>query len=162
MSIYRSIFGSQVACILDLNFGNCNLKQICTQGKPFPPLDNNWSNLQEAYLSLTTKTLVFLQHVTQQYEADFIMKVDDDVYLRTDRLPHVMDQWKRHGAGPASQNAATLLPACHEETIQTQTTICITNITVPNAAFSFCIRFCQDPSWAAFNSQAGLGEASNP
>ena len=31
--------------------------------------------MQEAYLSLTTKTLVFLQHVTQQYEADFIMKV---------------------------------------------------------------------------------------
>ena len=33
------------------------------------------SLLQEAYLSLTTKTLVFLQHITQNYEADFIMKV---------------------------------------------------------------------------------------
>jgi len=77
------------------------------------PLANTWLNLQEAYLSLTTKTLVFLQHVTQQYEADFIMKVDDDVYLRTDRLPHVMGQWKHHGAGPASVNYSTFSPAHH-------------------------------------------------
>lgn len=55
--------------------------------------------LQEAYLSLTKKTLVFLQHVTAEYEADYVVKVDDDVYLRIDRLPHAIVQWKEDKAG---------------------------------------------------------------
>ena len=50
-------------------------------------------------MSLTRKTLVFLQYVFERYDADYIVKVDDDVYLRTDRLPHILNQWKLHGAG---------------------------------------------------------------
>lgn len=55
--------------------------------------------LQEAYLSLTRKTLVFLQEVTLQFDADYIVKVDDDVYMRVDRLPLAINQWKEFGAG---------------------------------------------------------------
>ena len=55
--------------------------------------------LQEAYLSLTKKTLVFLQEVTQHYDADYIIKVDDDVFLRVDRVPTVIAQWKEGKAG---------------------------------------------------------------
>ena len=58
--------------------------------------------LQEAYASLTTKTLVFLQLITSQFDADYIWKVDDDVYLRTDRMPYAMAQWTQHRAGMLS------------------------------------------------------------
>ena len=57
--------------------------------------------VQEDYMSLTRKTLVFLQYVYQRYDADYIVKIDDDVYLRTDRLPPLINQWKLAGAGKA-------------------------------------------------------------
>lgn len=57
-------------------------------------------------MSLTRKTLVFLQYVFERYDAEYIVKVDDDVYLRTDRLPHILSQWKLHGAGKSP------LPSC--------------------------------------------------
>lgn len=53
-------------------------------------------------MSLTKKTLVFLQQVTAQYQADYVVKVDDDVYLRVDRLPFAIAQWKRGKAGGLS------------------------------------------------------------
>lgn len=67
------------------------------------------SRLQEAYASLTTKTLVFLQLITSKFDADYIMKVDDDVYLRTDRLPYAMAQWTNHHAGLVPYPPANLL-----------------------------------------------------
>ena len=54
---------------------------------------------QEAYLSLTRKTLVFLQHVTRMYEPQYIIKADDDVFLRTDRLPLAIAHWRKEDAG---------------------------------------------------------------
>ena len=62
-------------------------------------LNLSTETLQEAYASLTTKTLVFLQLVISQFDAEYIVKVDDDVYLRTERLPYAMAQWSKHGAG---------------------------------------------------------------
>ena len=64
-----------------------------------------FSTLQEAYLSLTKKTLVFLQEVTQHYDADYIIKVDDDVFLRVDRVPTVIAQWKEGKAGLVSASS---------------------------------------------------------
>lgn len=48
---------------------------------------------QEQYGSLTNKTLAFLQLVTRLYEPQYIVKADDDVYLRVDRIPIAVKQW---------------------------------------------------------------------
>ncbi|KAK9803488.1 hypothetical protein WJX73_007726 [Symbiochloris irregularis] len=50
-------------------------------------------SLQEGYSSLTDKTLEFLRTASRQYDARYIVKVDDDVFLRVDRLPHAFRQW---------------------------------------------------------------------
>ncbi|KAK9831532.1 hypothetical protein WJX81_006529 [Elliptochloris bilobata] len=50
-------------------------------------------DLQEAYLDLAHKTLAFLRAVTAAFDADFIVKVDDDVYLRIDLIPLAARQW---------------------------------------------------------------------
>ncbi|EFN52007.1 hypothetical protein CHLNCDRAFT_10529, partial [Chlorella variabilis] len=50
-------------------------------------------NLTEGYANLPTKTLAFLRAVTTQYDPQYIVKIDDDVYLRLDRLPHAVQQW---------------------------------------------------------------------
>lgn len=51
--------------------------------------------LQEGYSSLTNKTLTFLRYVSQRYDAQYIVKMDDDVYLRLDRMPTAIAQWTR-------------------------------------------------------------------
>lgn len=57
------------------------------------------SPLQEAYMSLTNKTLSFLRMATTLFDAEYIVKADDDVYLRLDRLPLAIKQWRMRGAG---------------------------------------------------------------
>ena len=57
------------------------------------------SSLQEAYMSLTNKTLSFLRMATTLFDAEYIVKADDDVYLRLDRLPLAIKQWRSRGAG---------------------------------------------------------------
>lgn len=54
--------------------------------------------MQEAYLSLANKTLTFLRCAAARYDARYIIKVDDDVYFRLDRVPHAVRQWKDTGA----------------------------------------------------------------
>jgi hypothetical protein len=53
--------------------------------------------LQEEYQSLTNKTLTFFRHVAQTYDADYIIKLDDDVYARLDRLGAAVAQWRSAG-----------------------------------------------------------------
>lgn len=63
-----------------------------------------WSlmyHAQEAYLDLAKKTLAFFSAVTALHNADYIIKVDDDVYLRMDHVPHIVQQWRGLGAGAA-------------------------------------------------------------
>lgn len=55
-------------------------------------------HLIEGYAGLPTKTLRFLRAVTERYEPQYILKVDDDVFLRLDRLPHAARQWSEAGA----------------------------------------------------------------
>jgi hypothetical protein len=83
------------------------------------------AGVQEGYATLTTKTLTFLRVVTQMYNAKYIVKVrhasdratcnssmagrvfdlgevaqvDDDVYLRLDRIRPAMLQWDHANAG---------------------------------------------------------------
>ena len=50
--------------------------------------------LEESYLNLTNKTLTFFKTVVRQYDPQYIIKVDDDVYLRVDRVPAAVAQWR--------------------------------------------------------------------
>ncbi|KAK9828752.1 hypothetical protein WJX72_001925 [[Myrmecia] bisecta] len=54
--------------------------------------------LQEGYSGLTAKTLMFLTAAARRYNARYIVKVDDDVYLRVARLPPAVQQWTQDGA----------------------------------------------------------------
>ena len=55
--------------------------------------------VQEQYNSLTNKTVAFFKLVTSKYSPQFIVKADDDVYLRVDRLPHAVKQWTAFESG---------------------------------------------------------------
>lgn len=54
---------------------------------------------QEAYADLPKKTLLFFSTVLKQYNPEYIFKVDDDVYLRSDRVPAAVAQWSGIKAG---------------------------------------------------------------
>lgn len=49
--------------------------------------------------SLPACPAAWLQAVSREYDAQYIVKVDDDVYLRLDRLPHAVQQWGDIHAG---------------------------------------------------------------
>lgn len=68
--------------------------------------------MQEDYFSLTQKTLAFLKATTEAYDARYIVKIDDDVFLRTDRLPHALQQYEAVHAGAQPSQAARLHLAC--------------------------------------------------
>ncbi|GMH42893.1 hypothetical protein BSKO_10812 [Bryopsis sp. KO-2023] len=51
-------------------------------------------DVEEGYLQLADKTLLFIRTVVKLYEPEYILKVDDDVYFRLDRVPHAVRQWK--------------------------------------------------------------------
>ena len=67
---------------------------------------------QEDYLELSQKTLLFLRTVLKTYNPKYILKVDDDVYIRPDRLPAAAAQWSSIHAGelgcPCMQGAGRL------------------------------------------------------
>jgi galactosylxylosylprotein 3-beta-galactosyltransferase len=50
-------------------------------------------DLVEGYAGLPAKTIAFLRAVMQRWNPQYIVKADDDVYLRLDRLPHAARQW---------------------------------------------------------------------
>ena len=55
--------------------------------------------MQEQYNSLTNKTVAFLKLVTALYEPLYVVKADDDVYLRVDRIPYAVKQWSTFQSG---------------------------------------------------------------
>lgn len=54
---------------------------------------------QESYGGLPFKVLTFLKVITAQYNPAYVFKVDDDIYLRLDRVPPVVAQWQAQHAG---------------------------------------------------------------
>lgn len=54
--------------------------------------------VQECYTCLPDKTLAFLLAVRRQYDAKWVLKIDDDVFLAPRRLPHILPQWAAVGA----------------------------------------------------------------
>ena len=65
-----------------------------------PVLDSfTCSRAQDAYHSLSYKTMALWKLAEEQFDAEFVIKVDDDNYVRLDRLTHAIDQWNGLGAG---------------------------------------------------------------
>ncbi len=56
------------------------------------------TTLQEHYSQLTNKTRTFFKSVDAQYNADWVLKMDDDVYLNPTRLLAAVAQWERMDA----------------------------------------------------------------
>lgn len=54
--------------------------------------------IEETYLNLTNKTMTFFRTVMRQYNPQYIIKIDDDVYLRVDRVPAAIAQWRENKA----------------------------------------------------------------
>lgn len=54
---------------------------------------------QDNYGGLPFKVLTFLRTIVQQYNMTYIFKVDDDIFLRTDRVLPVVRQYAREGVG---------------------------------------------------------------
>lgn len=58
-----------------------------------------WSGAQDHYDTLSYKTMALWKVVEEQYDAQYVLKVDDDNYVRLDRLAVALSQWADSGAG---------------------------------------------------------------
>ena len=56
-------------------------------------------SLQDIYQRLTFKTVAFWEVVSSLYSVEYVVKVDDDSYVRLDRLSIALSQWANMGAG---------------------------------------------------------------
>jgi hypothetical protein len=63
--------------------------------------------LQDTYKRLTFKTVAFWERVSALYDVKYVVKVDDDSYVRLDRLTIALQQWADKGAGEALPRFAT-------------------------------------------------------
>ncbi|KAK9909511.1 hypothetical protein WJX75_003351 [Coccomyxa subellipsoidea] len=52
----------------------------------------------EGYTSLPSKTVSFLKLATRLFTPEYVVKIDDDVYLRIDSLILATQQWKQRHA----------------------------------------------------------------
>lgn len=55
--------------------------------------------VRETYENLVLKVYTFLQDVQAAYNPAFIIKTDDDLYIRPDRLAQAIPQWQARGSG---------------------------------------------------------------
>lgn len=63
---------------------------------------DNWHSTQDTYQRLTFKTVAFWTTVSSQYSVKYVVKVDDDSYVRLDRLTIALGQWAEMGSGKPS------------------------------------------------------------
>lgn len=64
---------------------------------------------QDIYQRLTFKTVAFWEIVSKLYHVNYVVKVDDDSYVRLDRLSIAMSQWTQMGAGADLPSSALML-----------------------------------------------------
>lgn len=55
--------------------------------------------MQDLYNMLSFKTYEFWKTVSKRYKADYVVKIDDDNYVRLDRLAVAIRQWNYLGTG---------------------------------------------------------------
>jgi hypothetical protein len=53
----------------------------------------------ESYENLLLKTMAYFRAAINAVDAQYYLKVDDDVYVRLDRIPAVVAQWTSDGSG---------------------------------------------------------------
>lgn len=88
------------------------LARPCGGALPVSDSQGGVVRLQDHYKTLAFKTLAFWQLVIEQYDAKYIIKVDDDNYVRLDRLAIAVRQWDDQGAGaPLAGSTACCLKA---------------------------------------------------
>jgi galactosylxylosylprotein 3-beta-galactosyltransferase len=63
---------------------------------------DEWLCLQDTYQRLTFKTVAFWRAVSSQYSVKYVVKVDDDSYVRLDRLTIALGQWAEMGSGKSA------------------------------------------------------------
>jgi hypothetical protein len=69
--------------------------------------------VQDKYDMLSYKTMALWKVVEEEFNVQYLVKVDDDNYVRLDRLALAFDQWTGMGAGappPLSELRKNLLP----------------------------------------------------
>ena len=42
---------------------------------------------------------MFFHEVSKQYNAKFVLKADDDNWIRLDRMPYALEQWENNDVG---------------------------------------------------------------
>ena len=62
-------------------------------------LADAWRPVQDTYQRLTFKTVAFWNVVSSQFSVEYVVKVDDDSYVRLDRLTIALGQWAEMGSG---------------------------------------------------------------
>lgn len=65
---------------------------------------------QDIYQRLTFKTVAFWEVVSNLYNVDYVIKVDDDSYVRLDRLSIAISQWSDMGAGEVAVTWSSIIP----------------------------------------------------
>lgn len=55
--------------------------------------------ITEHYLGLPRKTITYFRTVLEMYDAEYIFKVDDDVYLKLGTLSLAIPQWRENNSG---------------------------------------------------------------
>lgn len=50
-------------------------------------------------MALSYKTLALWRLAEERFEADYVIKIDDDNFVRLDRLAIALGQWSDMGAG---------------------------------------------------------------
>lgn len=59
----------------------------------------NRESVQDLYNMLSFKTFEFWKVVCKRFNADYVVKIDDDNYVRLDRLAVAIRQWQYLGHG---------------------------------------------------------------
>eukprot|EP00761_Pharyngomonas_kirbyi_P011490 gb/GECH01011515.1/.p1 GENE.gb/GECH01011515.1/~~gb/GECH01011515.1/.p1 ORF type:complete len:376 (+),score=50.86 gb/GECH01011515.1/:1-1128(+) len=100
-----------------------NMNDVCYRfviGQPLPPSNDEdklnlvleednihqdilWLNHTEDYFSLTEKTIHALASAQRGWDVDYILKTDDDSYIRMDKLRQWMEDPKHHIRHPQQQ-----------------------------------------------------------
>ncbi len=67
---------------------------------------------QEQYKELYAKTQSFWSIVTCLYDAEWIVKVDDDIYIALEKVPALLEQWDRKAVGENPPPTSSVLLVC--------------------------------------------------
>ena len=90
---YFSILQMVMVCLPSMH-ARCKVRMVTQTSRLLVSFQNSEQLLvQECYRCLPDKTLAFFMLVHKRYNAKWVAKIDDDVYLTPNRLLRVLAQW---------------------------------------------------------------------